>query len=590
MSPGATFPGSPIPDCQVCLLLLFVSRGPSRFHVVTVTVVPPGATKRRSTDPQNWLFGPVSSLRRSCLPEPRSLDRRSQIVRRLSSKATKTSSADPGSTEVDLPSAVFRMPFLDCTAANQFVALCMSSGALTKIRRCWSSCDFEVINIEETSLSPAVGEPAFLGLCCQSSVLSPAFLHLSLCRSIHNGRGGQRTCTALCKVDQSSGLPRGFSWAPRSAPRTTGAVGRRGFPTGGAAASMPVQAPPPHSWGSVAAAAAPNACCCCRGRAPPPEGGCHAPQCRALQQQQPQQRCHLPENGLPPHLHLVSAPPPPPVAAAVAAGASVIPAVVPAGAPAVPEESAEQVVARCVHEMALFLRPAAQGKTAILLRSPVTAQEHKIEGTTVEHTIVEIIPERKSQQSLYVTNVYSPPRDQLTDYDHFIRARVHDVAQQHGLTLWNDPLQPTRVGNSVSRDNNPDLTFMRDVKKAGWTCLPETLGSDHHIIQLDIGYERRPTKTGTARLTYWSAFRNELDDDEAIADIDAWLTEVLDTAQRAGRSTTDQSTRATEAHVDGRSVLARLGYGERYICEADRKVKVPPYLRDSLSIAQMPRA
>ncbi|KAH7986854.1 hypothetical protein HPB52_024682 [Rhipicephalus sanguineus] len=152
--------------------------------------------------------------------------------------------------------------------------------------------------------------------------------------------------------------------------------------------------------------------------------------------------------------------------------------------------------------------------------SPVTAQEHKIEGTTVEHTIVEVIPERKSQQSLYVTNVYSPPRDQLTDFDHFIRelrkrtrgprlvvvgdfnaphtawgyaittkkgARVHDVAQQHGLTLWNDPLQPTRVANSISRDTKPDLTFTRDFKKAGWTCLPETLGSDHHIIQLDIG-------------------------------------------------------------------------------------------------------
>ncbi|KAH7967631.1 hypothetical protein HPB52_001401 [Rhipicephalus sanguineus] len=135
-------------------------------------------------------------------------------------------------------------------------------------------------------------------------------------------------------------------------------------------------------------------------------------------------------------------------------------------------------------------------------KSPVTAQEHKIEGTTVEHTIVEVIPERKSQQSLYVTKVYSPPRDQLTDFNHFIRelrkrtrghrllvvrdfnaphrawgcvittkkgARVHDVAQQHGLRLWNDPLQPTRAGNSVSRDTNPDLTFTRDVKKAGWT-------------------------------------------------------------------------------------------------------------------------
>ncbi|XP_054919839.1 uncharacterized protein roq isoform X7 [Dermacentor andersoni] len=135
---------------------------------------------------------------------------------------------------------------------------------------------------------------------------------------------------------------------------------------------MPVQAPPPHSWGSVPATAASNACCCCRGRAPQPEGGCHAPQCRAhhLQQQQqqqqqqqhqPQQRRHLPENGVPPLLHLVSAPPPPPVASAAAAGAAVIPAAAPAVASAVPEESAEQVVARCVHEMALLLRPAAQG-------------------------------------------------------------------------------------------------------------------------------------------------------------------------------------------------------------------------------------
>ncbi|XP_065303763.1 roquin-1 isoform X7 [Dermacentor albipictus] len=126
---------------------------------------------------------------------------------------------------------------------------------------------------------------------------------------------------------------------------------------------MPVQAPPPHSWGSVPATAAANACCCCRGRVPQPEGGSHAPQCRAhhLQQQQPQQRRHLPENGVPPLLHLVSAPPPPPVAAAAATGAPVIPAAAPAVASAVPEESAEQVVARCVHEMALLLRPAAQG-------------------------------------------------------------------------------------------------------------------------------------------------------------------------------------------------------------------------------------
>ncbi|KAL1469259.1 hypothetical protein MTO96_004968 [Rhipicephalus appendiculatus] len=73
-------------------------------------------------------------------------------------------------------------------------------------------------------------------------------------------------------------------------------------------------------------------------------------------------------------------------------------------------------------------------------------------------------------------------------------ARVYDAVQQHGFTLWNDLLQPTRVANSVSRDVNPDFTFALDVKKARWTCLSATLGSDRHIIQLEIEYECRPTE------------------------------------------------------------------------------------------------
>ncbi|KAH9363853.1 hypothetical protein HPB48_005253 [Haemaphysalis longicornis] len=33
--------------------------------------------------------------------------------------------------------------------------------------------------------------------------------------------------------------------------------------------------------------------------------------------------------------------------------------------------------------------------------------------------------------------------------------RIHEAAQSHNLSPWNDPLQPTRVGNSVSRDTFP---------------------------------------------------------------------------------------------------------------------------------------
>ncbi|XP_072144452.1 uncharacterized protein [Dermacentor andersoni] len=110
-------------------------------------------------------------------------------------------------------------------------------------------------------------------------------------------------------------------------------------------------------------------------------------------------------------------------------------------------------------------------------------------------------------------------------------ARVHDTAQQHRLTLWNDPLQATRVGNSVSRDTNPDLTFTANVHWAEWSRLSETLGSDHHIIQLDIAHNRKPTKTGVARLTDWKSFRDNLSGNTTIDDIDHWLKGLLITAE-----------------------------------------------------------
>lgn len=138
-------------------------------------------------------------------------------------------------------------------------------------------------------------------------------------------------------------------------------------------------------------------------------------------------------------------------------------------------------------------------RTAILTKKNLTTQDHTIQGTTVEHTLVEVLPEKKTHQSLYVLCLYSPPRDPLSDFVKFITearrlskghklvimgdfnaphtawgyqhttkkgARVHDSAQQNHLTLWNDPKLKTRIGNSVSRDTNPDLTFTIGISKA----------------------------------------------------------------------------------------------------------------------------
>ncbi|KAH6947469.1 hypothetical protein HPB50_019062 [Hyalomma asiaticum] len=221
-------------------------------------------------------------------------------------------------------------------------------------------------------------------------------------------------------------------------------------------------------------------------------------------------------------------------------------------------------------------------RTATLVKKSLAAQKHEFEDIQTEHTLVEVLPERKTQKSLFVVNV-SPPRNQLPDFDHLVHdikkltnghqvvlvgdfnashtawgyqhttrkgARVHDAAQHHGLTLCNDLPQNTRIGNSVSRDTNPDLTFTTGVTWAEWSVLPDTLGSDHHILQIDVAHIRRKTKKGMARLTEWKSFREDLDVDTTITDIDEWLRNILDTAERHTKNINlDADTPAVDGHL-----------------------------------------
>ncbi|KAG0435218.1 hypothetical protein HPB47_018615 [Ixodes persulcatus] len=110
----------------------------------------------------------------------------------------------------------------------------------------------------------------------------------------------------------------------------------------------------------------------------------------------------------------------------------------------------------------------------------------------------EVIPQKKTVQSLFILNVYNPPSDNLRDLDKFLRevkkvpkgqkllvvggfnaphvacgyhktnkkgTDVHNAAQHHQLTLWNDPQCTTRIGNSISRDTSPELTLSKGIQQ-----------------------------------------------------------------------------------------------------------------------------
>ena len=139
----------------------------------------------------------------------------------------------------------------------------------------------------------------------------------------------------------------------------------------------------------------------------------------------------------------------------------------------------------------------------------------------VPHVFLELLPRGRNDRGLFLLNVYSPPsrpRDVFDDrFRDAIRAaremdndflmvgdlnathpalgyakatikgrRLMHAIDVHRLTLLNEPDQPTRIGNSVSRDTCPDITLARTHDECAWTNLGESLGSDHLILDTEV--------------------------------------------------------------------------------------------------------
>lgn len=163
----------------------------------------------------------------------------------------------------------------------------------------------------------------------------------------------------------------------------------------------------------------------------------------------------------------------------------------------------------------------------------------------VEHIMIELIPNDRLKQSVFILNVYSSPADRKETFNALFQkackiAGNHpliiagDFNAQHqdwgylkdtakgkalaaqiaacGLTLVTDPRYPTRIGNSVSRDTTPDLTMVRNAEEPVWTNLQENLSSDHYISSLAIRVSSPPLRK--FRVTDWDLFRNIRKQDE----------------------------------------------------------------------------
>ncbi|XP_077508619.1 uncharacterized protein LOC144120005 [Amblyomma americanum] len=171
------------------------------------------------------------------------------------------------------------------------------------------------------------------------------------------------------------------------------------------------------------------------------------------------------------------------------------------------------------------------------------------------------------------------------DYNkHTAKGRdLYQDAMELDFTLITDPTHPTRIGNSVSRDTTPYLTFVKnDVRGAiTWRKTGTDLGSDHTIVEISIP-EHNDTSIETHRWIDWDAFRDarslNTDADDEIEDIESWTAEITKSVRDA---TKEIETDAVIEKVDSR--LAHLIEAKQSILSRWKKQRLNRRLRKKVA-------
>lgn len=198
--------------------------------------------------------------------------------------------------------------------------------------------------------------------------------------------------------------------------------------------------------------------------------------------------------------------------------------------------------------------------------------------------VTEILPKRKKQQSLFICNMYSSPKDASAECAQVFKAlnpllvdnaaivlgdfnahhtiwgygtdsvkgkAIVDAADRYNAVLLNDVTYPTRIGNSVQRNTTPDLAFSVNLEDVVWKNTQENSGSDHYIIEVQAtlpGYT--PRKARIQPCVDWDKFRREREN-RVFTSIEEWSATVVEDAANA--------TRQVENPTQAETIDSRLG-------------------------------
>ncbi|KAH7941422.1 hypothetical protein HPB49_013671 [Dermacentor silvarum] len=112
---------------------------------------------------------------------------------------------------------------------------------------------------------------------------------------------------------------------------------------------------------------------------------------------------------------------------------------------------------------------------------------------------------------------------------------IMNAANRYELSLVTDSEQPTRIGNSISRNTTPDLCFVKNADGARWSNTELNLGSDHYMLTIDIPAKRYPKKRKfVTKHTKCDLFRFERNRKapSSITDLGRWVRELIGDADK----------------------------------------------------------
>lgn len=252
-------------------------------------------------------------------------------------------------------------------------------------------------------------------------------------------------------------------------------------------------------------------------------------------------------------------------------------------------------------------------QVATFTKKDIALSVSYVSNEAVQHQIITVWPKKRGGPKTVGVNIYSPPKERRADFENIIAHAMGllkekdrlvimgdfnaphrnwgykqdspkgkllvDLVERYDLCQLTQPDLPTRVGNSLTKDTSPDLTFTNSEGNVSWAHLGENLGSDHYILGITIN-AATTRRMGKATISDWNKFRENVGDQGEIIDLGNWVTQI----KEAHRKVTKEIETSVEIPAVDKHLL-HLWDARRSLTKRWRKQKLNRKLK--IRIAQL---